>query len=329
MSSPRILALAGFVLAVAAVFLGPPAAALPAAAVVAVASALVFFAAGRAAEGGARDPETAVRAAFGPALDALETLAVFTVDLQGHIGYVNRGAVRLFFKPAKELVGQPAAGLAWSETEDPEVAEGIREVFETGRALPARRVLLWTGSGPRVEAVLSMAPLVRYGKVVEVAVLRADTRGAGPPHERHLRLLDSAPVGLLGVDRSGRIDAVNRYLADLLGRRADTLEGLDLVRTEVLPEAVRALLGSHAARPPDGTPLPPGEAEILLVTPEGATRPFHVLVAPRAGGGADAVFVDGGSRRRLRVELEAARGSLAEARAAAVEAIALTPQDLR
>jgi CheY-like chemotaxis protein len=65
------------------------------------------------------------------------------------------------------------------------------------------------------------------------------------------------------------------------------------------------------------------------VTPEGASRPFHVFVATRPAGGADAVFVDGASRRRLLTELEATRQSLAEAREAAAEAIASTTQDLR
>jgi CheY-like chemotaxis protein/vacuolar-type H+-ATPase subunit H len=180
-----------------------------------------------------------------------------------------------------------------------------------------------------VESVVTMTPVVRYGKVVEVAVLRADTRPGGAPLERHGRLLDSVPAGLLGVDGAGRIDAVNRRLADLLGRRADALEGLDVERTEVLPAPVRTLLMAHAMRPGAGTPLPFAEEEVLLVTPEGASRPYHVLVASRAAGGADAVFVDGTSRRRLLTELGAARQALSEAREAAAEAIASTTQGLK
>ncbi len=126
--------------------------------------------------------------------------------------------------------------VAYSEAEDPEIAEALREVFETARPASARRFLLHAAGGPRVESVVTMTPVVRYGKVVEVAVLRADTRG-GASLERHGRLLDSVPAGLLGVDSTGRIDAVNRRLADLVGRRADALEGLDVDRTEVLPGA--------------------------------------------------------------------------------------------
>jgi PAS domain S-box-containing protein len=173
-----------------------------------------------------------------------------------------------------------------------------------------------------------MTPVVRYGKVVEVAVFRADTRG-GAPLERHGRLLDSVPAGLLGVDAAGRIDAVNRRLADLLGRRADALEGLDVVRTEVLPESVRALLRAHAVRAAASAALAPAEEECVLVTSDGASRPTYVLVCARPAGGADAVFIDGASRRRLRTELEAARQALRAAREAAAEAIATTTHDLR
>lgn len=329
MSGPRILVLFGLLLVIAGLFVGPPAVLAPGALLVGLGGILVLASAARAGPGPAREAETSVRAAFGPALDALETLAVYTVDRDGRVGYVNRGAIRVLGKPARELEGRPAGVVAYSETEDLEMAAALREVFESGRPLPARRLLLSAGGGPRVESVVTMAPVVRYGKVVEVAVLRADTRAGGATLERHGRLLDSVPAGLLGVDGTGRIDAVNRRLADLLGRRADSLEGLDVERTEVLPGNVRALLRAHAVRAGSGTPLPAAEEEVLLVTPEGASRPFHVLVAARASGGADAVFVDGASRRRLLTELEAARQALGEAREAAAEAIASTTQDLR
>jgi len=328
-SGPRILVLFGLLFVAGGVLLGPSAFLAPGALLVGLGAILTLAASIRGGTGPARAAETGVRAAFGPALDALETLAVFTVDRDGKVGYVNRGAVRSLGKPARELEGRPAGVVAYSEAEDPEMTVGIHEVFESGRPLPARRLLLHAGGGPRVESVVTMAPVVRYGKVVEVAVLRADTRSAGAPLERHGRLLDSVPAGLLGVDAAGRIDAVNRRLADLLGRRADALEGLDVERTEVLPAPVRTLLVSHAARPAAGTPLPLAEEEVLVVTPEGASRPYHVLVAARPAGGADAVFVDGASRRRLLTELGAARLALAEAREAAAEAIASTTQGLK
>ena len=327
MSGPRILVLFGLLLVAGAFLASPAAPLLPGAALLALAAALVLAASFRR-PGRSRSAETGLRAAFGPLVDALETLAVFTVDRDGRVGYVNRGAARVFGKPARELEGRPAGVVAYSETEDPELAGALREVFETGRPTSARRLLLYAGGGPRIEAVVTMAPVVRYGKVVEVAVLRADTRG-GAPLERHGRLLDSTPAALLGVDSAGRIDAVNRRLTDLLGRREDALEGLDVGRTEALPEHVRELLRAHAARAGSAAPHPPVEEDLVLVTPGGLSRPYTVFVSARAGGGADAVFVDGASRRRLKTELEAARQALAESREAAAEAIASTTHDLR
>jgi PAS domain S-box-containing protein len=327
-SGPRILVLFGLLLLAGAFLASPSAALLPGAILAALGAALILAASLRGGADRSRAANSSLRASFGPVLDALESVAVFTVDRDGKVGYANRGAVRVFGKPARELEGRPAGVVAYSETEDPDFAAGLREVFETGRATPARRLLLYAGGGPRLEAVVTMAPVVRYGKVVEVAVLRADTRG-GAPLERHGRLLDSTPAALLGVDSAGRIDAVNRRLADLLGRREDALEGLDVDRTEALPESVRALLRTHAARAGSATPPPSVEEDLVLVTPGGASRPYTVFVSARAGGGADAVFVDGASRRRLRTELEAARQALAESREAAAEAIASTTHDLR
>lgn len=329
MSGARILALIGAALAVAGLLVGPALAVAPAALVVVLAAGIVLWASTRGRTSGPREAESAVRAALGPALDALETLAVFTVDEAGRVAYVNRGAVRLYGRSDRELVGRPAGATVFSESEDPDLAEALREVFRTGRPAPPRRLLLFTGGGPRAEAVVLLAPVVRYGKVVEVAVLRADTRGSAPATDRHERLLEDAPAGLLGVDAAGRIDAVNRRLADLLGRRADALEGTDVGRTEALPDELRALLSAHASRSPGATPLPPDEVDVVLVTAEGASRTFHVHVASRAPGGADAVFVDGASRRRLLAELEAARQALHETREATADAIASTTQDLK
>ena len=58
-------------------------------------------------------------------------------------------------------------------------------------------------------------------------------------------------------------------------------------------------------------------------------RPVHVVAAARPGGGADVVLIDGTSRRELLAGLEAARGSLVEARAAAADAIETSAREFR
>ena len=293
---------------------------------------LVLFGADRSSPnpGSRSDPVTSVRAAFGPAVDAMDAVAVYTLDRSGRIGYANRGARRVLDVDGRDVEGRSASELPAAGSETPEMVEGLNEVFETGRPRVARRIMLLADGTTRVESIVSMTPVVRYGKVVEAAVWRVDTRGPAGGDEHRARLLDSSPAGLLGVDASGRIEAVSRRLAEWVGRRADALEGLDVERTEVLPEALRGHIRAQAVnRAPQGTPTAIVEDDVALVTPEGVSRMFHVLVAPRPGGGADAVFLEGGSRRRLLAELDAARRALAEARETAMDVLQSTTRDLK
>jgi len=332
MSGPRILVLFGLLLLVAGVVIGLPSSLVPAAVVIAAAAILVLFGAGRSSPGSGPRPEavTSVRAAFGPAVDAMDAVAVYTLDRAGRIGYANRGARRVLDMDGRDVEGKSASEFPAAGTETPEMVEGLNEVFETGQPRLARRIMLLADGTTRVESIVSMTPVVRYGKVVEAAVWRVDTRGPVGGDENRTRLLDSSPAGLLGVDASGRIEAVNRRLAEWVGRRADALEGLDVERTEALPETLRGHIRAHAVnRAPQGTPTAIFEDDVDLVTPEGLSRMLHVLVAPRPGGGADVVFLDGGSRRRLLTELDAARRALADARETAVDVLQSTTRDLK
>ncbi len=332
MSGSRILVFFGLVLLGLGVVLGFPASLVPAAVVIAVAAVLVLVGAGRSPStaGSRAEPVTSVRAAFGPAVDAIEAVAVYTLDRTGRIGYANRGARRTLGIEERDLEGHPASDFPALGAETPEMIVGLNEVFETGQPRAARRILLTVDGATQVESIISMTPVVRYGKVVGAAIWRVDTHGPAGGDEHRARLLDSSPAGLLGVDAAGRIEAVSRRLSEWVGRRADALEGLDVERSEVLPEGLRALLRTHAAnRAPQGTPTTGVEEDVSLVTPEGVSRMLHVVVSPRPGGGADAVFLDGGSRRRLLAELDAARRALAEAREAAVDVLQSTTRDLK
>jgi PAS domain S-box-containing protein len=332
MSGPRILVFFGLLLLAAGVALGLPSSLAPAAVVIAVAAILVLFGTRRSPSASRHraEPLTSVRAAFGPAVDAMDAVAVYTVDRAGRIGYANRGARRVLSVEAHDVEGHAASEFPASGADTPEMIEGLNEVFENGRPRAPRRLLLLADGATRVESIVSMTPVMRYGVVVETAVWRVDTRGPAGGDERRARLLDSSPAGLLGVDASGRIEAVSRRLAEWVGRRADALEGLDVERSEVLPEALRRLIRAHAVNGArQGTPTSTAEEDASLVTPDGVSRMFHVLVAPRSGGGADVVFLDGASRRRLLSELDAARRALADAREAAVDVLQSTTRDLK
>ena len=332
MSGPRILVFFGLLLLGLGVVLGLPSSLAPAAVVIAVAAVLVFFGANRSPSpaGSRAEPVTSVRAAFGPAVDAIEAVAVFTLDRAGRIGYANRGARRALGVEERDLEGRAASDFPALSADTPEMIEGLNEVFETGQPRAARRILLPSSGATQVESIVSMTPVVRYGKVVEAAIWRVDTSGPAGGDEHRARLLDSSPAGLLGVDAAGRIEAVSRRLAEWVGRRADALEGLDVERSEVLPEGLRGLIRARAVnRAPQGTPTASVEEDVSLVTPEGVSRMLHVVVTPRSGGGADVVFLDGSSRRRLLTELDAARRALAEAREAAVDVLQSTTRDLK
>ncbi len=331
MSGSRILVLFGLLLLAAGVLLGLPSSLAPAAVVIAAAAVLVLYAARRSPwAAGPRAEPVSVRAAFGPAVDSMDAVAVYTLDRAGRIGYANRGARRAFGTETRDVEGHAVSEFPASGAESPEMIEGLNEVFETGRPRAARRLLLPAGGALHVESVVSMTPVVRYGKVVEAAVWRVDTRGPAGGDEHRGRLLDSSPAGLLGVDASGRIEAVSRRLAEWMGRRADALEGLDVDRSEVLPDSLRGLIRAHAVnRSPQGAPAASVEEDVALVTPDGVSRIFHVLIAPRPGGGADVVFLDGVSRRRLLAELGVARRALAEARETAVDVLKSTRRDLK
>jgi PAS domain S-box-containing protein len=332
MSGSRILVFFGLLLLAVGVVIGMPASLAPAAVVIAAAAVLVLFGVDRSSRGsGPRSgPATSVRTAFGPAVDSMEEVAVYTLDRAGRIGYANRGARLALDVEGRDVEGKSVSALPAAGSETPEMIEGLNEVFETGRPRVARRIMLRADGATRVESVVAMTPVVRYGKVVEAAVWRVDTRGPVGGDAHRARLLDSTPAGLLGVDATGRIEAVNRRLAEWVGRRADALEGLDVDRTEVLPEALREHIRARAVSCTlQGTPNAVVEDDVALVTPDGVARAFHVFVAPRPNGGADAVFLDGGSRRRLLAELDAARRALAEARETAVDVLQSTTRDLK
>ncbi|HEX7527639.1 MAG TPA: PAS domain-containing protein, partial [Thermoanaerobaculia bacterium] len=134
MSGPRILVLFGLLLLAAGVVIGLPSSLAPAAVVIAAAAVLVLFGAERSAPGsGSRsDPATSVRAAFGPAVDAMDEVAVYTLDRSGRIGYANRGARRLLDVDGRDVEGRSASEVPAAGTETPEMVEGLNEVFETG-----------------------------------------------------------------------------------------------------------------------------------------------------------------------------------------------------
>ena len=260
---------------------------------------------------------------FAEGVENAESLALSTVDRTGLVRSFNLGATALFGYRPEEIIGRPVAGAIGLEPT--EFLTELNHVFESGRSHPARRTLVADRKGRKFEALAVMFPIRGGGRVSEVGLLHLDPRLAEGAEGARARLFDSAPVGLLRIDPQGRIQAVNRRLCDWTGRRCDALEGADAARSDVLPEALRTRL---AAASGDAPSFSPQEEEVMLVSPDGVPRPYLAILAPRPGGGADAVLLDGTTRQRLRAELEAARSALAVAREAAAETIQSTHRDL-
>jgi len=274
-------------------------------------------------------PAPGVRVSFGPALDAAETVAVCAVEQSGRITYWNAGAAKLFGRPAREMEGTPAGGSIVAADEERAFLQEVDAVFSSGRARPGRRETVADEFGRRVDVARTLLPVIRYGKTVEVAVVFVETRAAGGD-ERQARLLDDAPIALLGLDGEGRIETVAGRLSAWTGRRVEILEGMEAARADIFPPSLGQALDAVSRKAPRAAgPEAAAEFDEVLLPLEGAPRPVHVLAAARPGGGASVVLVDGASRRTLLDEGDAARSALVEARRAAADAIESTARELR
>ncbi len=271
----------------------------------------------------------AVRVAFGPALDAAETVAVCAVERSGRITYWNSGAAKLFGRPAREMEGLPSAGSIVPVDEERAFLQEVDAVFTSGRARPGRRAAVADEFGRRVDVARTLLPVIRYGKTVEVAVVFVETR-AGGGDERQARLLDEAPIALLGLDGEGRIETVGGRLSEWTGRRIEILEGMEAARADIFPPGLGAALDAlsrKTTRAAEAAAVTEFDEQLLPL--EGPPRPVHVLAAARQGGGASVVLVDGASRKALLDEAAASRSALVEARRAAADAIESTARELR
>lgn len=266
-------------------------------------------------------PRTSTSAAL-----ASSPIAVAAAGSDGNVTGWSRGAEALFGLELDAVRARGLGALVASGEEDAFLASA-RSVLETRNPAPPRPVTLTDARGRRFRALAVLFPIARDPGLGEVGcafidVSRLDAIG----DERRDTVFDAGPAGLLHVDAEGRIAGVNRTLADWVGRRAESLEGADVGRSEVLPHELRDALRQAAS--PRGGVKEAIEREATLVTAGGRVRPVHAVIAPRRDGGADAVLVDGTSRQRLLAERDAARAAVAAARQVAAETIESTTRDL-
>ena len=262
---------------------------------------------------------------------ASEEIIVFSVDANGAVAKWNRGAERALGYTAAEIVGQQALETALG-AEGSSLLTELKRMVETGRPHVPRKRMLRSREGRDVETLSVLVPVSRDGRTSEVVILATEMHLFEESDDRRARYFDEAPAGFLRMNAAGELEIANRQFVEWTGRRIETLAGTDLLRSELLPERVREAMSVAMRRRKSGA-RPAGEGSVEevdfpLITSTGGVLPLVAVVAPRADGGADAVFVDGTSRRRLMAERDAARNALSAARETAAERIETTTREL-
>ena len=176
---------------------------------------------------------------LGEILDAAPD-GIVAVDREGRIAFVNTQAEKLFRYTRDELLGQPVEVLVPERLREQHV--GDRQGFTTaprtrpmgaGLALAARRK-----DGSEFPVEISLSPAGEGEDQLIVSIIRdvSDRRGAEMERERLLAqaeaaearfraLVESAPDGIVTVDREGRIILVNAQAEKLFGYTRDELVG--------------------------------------------------------------------------------------------------------
>ncbi|HEV1997863.1 MAG TPA: ATP-binding protein [Candidatus Dormibacteraeota bacterium] len=158
------------------------------------------------------------------------------VDSKGDLSYVSRAAQRLLGWSPEELLGKPAASLY--HPEDLELL-GLGGESTDRRHAPRIRCLHRDGSWREVETqVRPIIPINQDDGVAVVVLTRHASREAEALQDlrrdnARLRraarrtevLLDQLPVGVLQLSSQGRIERVNSWTADFLGRPEEDLHG--------------------------------------------------------------------------------------------------------
>jgi PAS domain S-box-containing protein len=149
--------------------------------------------------------------------------AVFTVDADGRLTFLNAAAEALTGHRLVELRGYPLAALLAPDDAE-RLREGLRQTL-AGQAGPSRwEVALLHRGGARVLVELSMANLVTDGEITGcVGVARDITErkraedALRESEERFRRAFDDAAIGMALQSLDGRYLRVNRGLCEMLG----------------------------------------------------------------------------------------------------------------
>lgn len=233
-----------------------------------------------------------------------EVLALVGVDGTGTVRSVSRAAEELFGLTEAEARGRPLWESFHGEASAAEGRAAIERVLATGRALPARRTVVERRDGAPLQVFLSALPDPEGGGVL---FLHVPLDVLERSEARRLAAFEEIPAGLLVLDGDGRVAAANRAAAELVGHEPGMLDGTLPARTGGLPEGLVERLLKF--RPDEAGSF--FEEDVDLVPADGNRRALRVLSNGTAAAGAVVLLLDATSRRRLAVERDEARASLA------------------
>ena len=236
--------------------------------------------------------------------------ALVVVNQSGTIVLANASTERLFGYTLQERVGKPIellvpdrlheahAGYRNHYLQDPQ-----RHSMGVGRELSGRRK-----DGSEFSVEISLAPLeTEAGKLV-ISIIR-DTTLRRQAEAKFRRLLESAPDGIIVVDREGRIVIVNQKAEQLFDYSRDELLGKPI---EVLiPDRLEALHEEHRASffaTPEARPV--GVAGVVLTgrRRDGSEFPMEISFSPmqsEQGVLVSAAIRDISERQRMEDQLRA------------------------
>jgi len=259
--------------------------------------------------------------------------AAVVANKRGTILYVNREAENLFGYDAAELVGQPIEMLM------PEEFRGKHKNYRRayGKAPRARPLLSGLDlygrrkDGSEFRAEIALIPIKADGGILVASTVREVN--ASDESEAYFRtMLESAPDAMIIVDDRGKIAIVNARAEDMFGYTREEMLGH---RVEILlPERIRSDHKSHRrtyTAQPELRPMGP-DLELVGLRKDGTEFPVEISLSPvRTSSGAfvSSVIRDVTERKRMEMEIIAARQAAERAQKANTAFLAAASHDLR
>ena len=259
--------------------------------------------------------------------------AAVVADKQGAIIYINREAENLFGYDAEELVGQPIEVLMPDEFRQKH--EGYREAYRKApRARPMLAGLDLYGrrkDGSEFRAEIALTPIKTEEGILVASTIREVN--AVDESEAYFRtMLESAPDAMIIVDDRGKIAIVNARAEDMFGFSRDELLGH---RVEMLlPKRIRDNHKAHRrtfTAKPELRPMGP-DLDLVGLRKDGSEFPVEISLSPvmtSSGAFVSSVIRDVTDRKRMEMEIIAARQAAERAQKANTAFLAAASHDLR